>query len=340
MKVTIITNMNLERFRKHETANLGLIWGLEARGIEWETLSAATHRPVLDPDTRAVFSWWDAPWRRKYRMRFWHSLYGRPTPGRVSRLSFERRILEQCEELGIPLVNPFSARRQLRHSYGLRRWKEEGIPCADFEIIEGRDDITLEPPLIVRTDGGSHSTKDSFLAHSQEDLDRIFAVRAESDRSPLTLAIQFLPNVYSDGLYRKRRSFIIGDQIVTRQQLLSENWKVKLCYTLGTEQAVEEDRRFHAEGEEEEELVIRAGRALGADVMALDYTRTEEGSYLFWEANPKFGMAGLGDGKASRLFRAGTGKTKEDCREEHVRFGIAIADLILQRIEEHKNQAA
>lgn len=340
MKVLILTNMDLEKYRKHETANLGVIWGLEARGLEWKTMSPATYKPYVDEDTDAVFSWWDAPWRTGYRMRFWHPLYGRPTPGRVSRPAFERRISEQCEELGIPLVNPYSARRLLRHSFGLRRWKEEGIPCADFEIIDGRDDITLEPPVIVRADGGSHSTHDCYLAHSQEDLDRIFAEREGSERPPLTLVIRFLENAYSDGLYRKRRSFIIGDRLLTRQQLLSDHWVVKLCHTLGTEQAIEEDRRFHADGEEEEELVIRAGKALGADVMALDYTRKEDGSYLFWEANPKFGMAGLGEDKASLRYRAGTGKTGEDCREEHLRFGTAIADLIQERVEEAKKLRA
>ena len=328
----ITAGTDLQREDPETTASLGLLWGLERRGIRWTQLLPGHNKPDLD-GYDAVLSWWGKPSKRRYLFEHSHvgHIYRRtPAPDRVP---FEREIEERCARMGIPVVNALSRRLGMRHSTCLRAWSRGGVPCARFQTFGSLAEVTLGYPLILRVDGGSHALSDAFRVESGEEARAAVESRERKGGLPLSLAIQYCETRYSDGLYRKRRSYVIGGRVLPRQQMVSEGWQVKLKTSLTGEPAVSETRRFREQGEERPDLVAEAGRLLGTDVVALDYTRREDGSYLFWEGNTVFGMAGLGDDEKSRLYRESTGLTRDECVEEHAALGTAIADLILQRVE-------
>lgn len=335
----ITAGADLRRDDPEATASLGLIQGLERRGIRWTQTMPLQNKPDLD-GYDAVLSWWGKPSKRRYLFEHTHvgHIYRRtPAPNRVP---FEREIEERCGRMGIPVINPLSRRLGMKHSTCLRAWSGGGVPCARFQTFGALDEVTLGYPMILRVDGGSHALNDAFRVKDEAEARAVLERRAGESRLPLTLAIQFCDTRYSDGLYRKRRSYVVGGRVLPRQQMVAEGWQVKLKTSITGEPAVSENRRFREQGEEEPELVARAGGLLGPEVVALDYTRLENGSYLFWEGNSVFGMAGLGDDEKSRLYREATGFTREDCAEEHTALGEAIADLILERVERAKRGAA
>jgi hypothetical protein len=346
LKVLILTGLDLARFYPDMTASLGLVWGLEERGIEWTAARPSTHRPRPERYD-AVLSWWGKSSRKGYRFipSHVHHLYPyNPIP---SRGRFEDDVARSCREHGVPLINPLPARLELRHSHCLRTWTQHGIPCARFRKFSSFEELAesdLPYPLILRVDGGSHSLRDAVLVASPDEARAALAQRLaqkedEPGLHPFTLAIEFRENRWSDGYYRKRRSFLVGDRMLPRQHMLSPTWQVKLQTVVTGEPARSENRRFRERGDEDAELVLRAARLLGPDILALDYSRLEDGSYLFWEGNAIFGMAGLGEEGKSRIYREATGLDKTDCEAEHRALGLAIADLIERRVAEARASA-
>ena len=331
--VLITAGADLCRDNPEATASLGLLWGLERRGIRWTQMLPGHNQPDLDPYD-AVLSWWGKPGKRRYLFEHSHVGHIYPRTPAPNRAPFERQMAERCARLGIPVVNPLSRRLGMRHSTCLEAWSRGGVPCAGFQTFGSFEEVTLGYPMILRVDGGSHALGEAFRVGSEEEARAVLARRAQQGGMPLTLAIEFRETRYSDGLYRKRRSYVVGDRALPRQQMVAEGWQVKLTTSITGEPAVSENRRFREQGEEDPELVARAGRLLGPEVVALDYTRQEDGSYLFWEGNPVFGMAGLGDDEKSRFYREATGMTRDECAEEHAVLGTAIADLILERVEQ------
>ncbi len=335
IKLLIVAGRDPRRYRRDATATQGLLWGLERRQIAW-TAALPSHRC---PDLRgvdAVLSWWGGDHRRRHVFQPCplHDLYGGASP--PSRVLFERQVEARCAELGIPVINPLSRRLGIRHSYCLRTWRARDVPCARFAPVAAAADLDRLPlgfPLILRADGGAHALNDAFLVGDREAAQAALARREREGRAPLSLAIEFRDTRYADGLYRKRRSFLVGDRLLPRQHMIGAGWQLKLKTALTGEPAAAEDRRFRAAGDEEPGQVRRAAQALGPEILALDYTRCEDGSYLFWEGNSIFGMAGLDDDERSQLYRAATGRSKEDCRAEHVELGTVIADLVRQRVE-------
>lgn len=339
MRALVITSDYLRRYHWHRTADIGLVWGFERRGITWQEVLPGTDVPPLD-NVDVVLSWWGKQRRRRVgpmSRTAHHPVYRWKTTPVVSRYVFDLRVEAACRERGIPVVNALSQRSGMCHSHCMNTWREHGIGAAACQRYTDLDEITLEYPMVLRTDGGTHSSADSALATDRAAAEAIVAKRVEERRVPLHLAIAFVDNVFPDGFYRKRRAFVIGDKVIPRQLMLSTSWKVKLENSVTEEPAVREDRRFVAEGEEEEDLVRRAAHLLGPEIVALDYTRKADGSYVFWEGNPRWGMAGLDDHELSKRFRAATGRSKEDCREEHARLGEAVADLLIERVEGNRS---
>lgn len=301
------------------TANLALVWGLEAHGLTWDALDSSSPVPDLGRYD-AVLSWWES--------------LDRPGVGRriARRLKHETGIEEEARRRGLPFINSIFDRVQVRHSFCLERWQEGSMPCGRFQRFGDLGEITLPWPLVLRVDG-SHGARNLVLARSEDDAARIIAERRSGGLAELNLAIEFIDTVGADGRYRKRRCLVVGDRVLPRHLMQTASWKVKLEDALTDARAVEDDRRFLAEGETEGGLIRKAVQLIGLEVAAVDYTRTDDGRYVFWEGMQRFNMVGLGDDEASRRFRAATGRTKEDCRQDHLRLGEALAGLVLERIE-------
>jgi hypothetical protein len=159
--------------------------------------------------------------------------------------------------------------------------------------------------------------------------------REGSTRGRLNLAIEFVETRFPDGFYRKRRSIVVGGRLIPRQHMISRGWKVKLSSAEAGPLSIAEDRAFLKDGEAQGALVARAARSLGCDILALDYSPAPDGSYIFWEANRSFRMAGTGRGMKAEKFRQATGRSVEECLAQRDAVGAAIADCIVRKAQSH-----
>ena len=308
MRVLILSSYGSKRSFMKRGPNQMLAWGLDNKGIKWslhqpwKPLSQVEH---FD----AVLSW---PYALK-RNRFIHHC-----------LTFER----QCSKLGIPVVNSLQSFR-IRHSHYLKRWSNWGIPCARFQRFQHIDEIYLDYPLILRTDG-LHRGRNMFLVYRNDEAVKIWEESLkQAEFPPLDLAIEFIDTKGSDGLYRKWRSHVIGTQVIPRQLALSYSWKVNLFAASFSTQAHIEDYHFIREGEGQAGLLIQAAQAVNADIVALDYSKLANDTYIFWEGNRNFQLSV--DREMLAQFSGTTGRNTEEVMQSNLKIGNAIAELIWER---------
>jgi hypothetical protein len=284
-----------------------LIWGLKRRGIEW-----VLRNPVRQRFNKERF---DAVlcWPYGYR----------ESPG----------FLQDCVELeerardsGVPVVNSLAG-CDLCHSWCLRLWQAAGIQCANYQHISRWKDIHLDYPLILRTDN-LHLGLNMQLAIDAKEAKRILRRKIIP---PLDVAIEFVDTIGDDSYYRKWRSHVIGNTVIPRQVQLCRTWKVNLDAAECCPESLAENQAFIAEGEPEAELVAFAARALNADVIALDYSKKPDGSYIFWEGNRNFDLS-IG-GEMWRQYQSTAGFSDDECVEGVRAFGDAITDLIIDRVQ-------
>ncbi len=298
-----------------------MLAGLDRRGIDWQL-----HQPWLPcpdlADFDAVLCW-------TYRWQvdsfpFW--------AGRIER---------QAAALGIPVVNGVE-RCAEPHSYFLRAWRERGVPCAAarrFARAAELDGLGLAYPLLVRRDG-VHRGQDVHLVATPEEARALVAGRerdretlrgAERPRGRFDLAIEFVDTADERGVYRKWRSYVVGQRVIPRLLELSRHWLVNFGNLIEDAAAAAEDRAFVRDGDPRPDLLREAARWTGADIVALDYARRRDGGYVFWEANRHFLMLGDPGYERPERMHAATGRSPEERRAEDERLGLAIADLVIER---------
>jgi hypothetical protein len=313
VRLLILSNLDAGSIFRRGSVNRALESGLKTRPIDWRI-----HDPMAGtPDLSGV----------DVMLTWCHHIDGNSRAFRQQAIAVE----EECSRAGIPVVNSANKLRRIRHSYCLRRWFFHDIPCALSQNFRTLDEISLRYPMVLRVDGGVHSSLDSFLVADRAEAEQVMRDREGSGRGRLNLAIEYVETRFPDGFYRKRRCIVVGDRLIPRQHMLSCGWKVKLSSAEANELSIAEDRAFLAEGETQSVLVGRAARTLGCDILALDYSPAPDGSYVFWEANRTFRMAGTGRGVKAAKFREATGRSVEECLAQRNAVGAAIADLIVRR---------
>jgi len=284
-----------------------LMWGLKRKKIDWILRNPARWR--FNPNRfDAVLCW---PYGFRQNPDFLQNCF-----------AFE--VL--ARDSGLPVINSLAG-CDLRHAWCLRLWKAGGIECADCQPISGWRDIRVNFPVILRTD-------DLHLGlnmHLVRDVKEARSILRKEITPPLDLAVEFIDTKGAGGYYRKWRSHVIGNAVIPRQVQLSKNWKVNLDGAQRCAKSVEENRSFLSDGEPQAELVALAARVLNADIIALDYSKKKDGSYIFWEGNRNFDLS-VG-GHMWSQFRSTTGLSDEESVETVRMIGDAIADLIIERAQ-------
>lgn len=293
-------------FREFQAARQ-LAAALDARGIAWRLgnpWDAALDLGAFD----AVLSW---TYRHTWRGFLFHAA----------------RLEARAAALGLAIVNPTRSFTYL-HSPDLAVWAGRGIVCPRCQRFRRLDDLRLgyplSYPLILRRDsehrgGRMHRVEDREAARAALARDREDAGR----RRPLDLAVELVDTRWPDGFYRKRRAYVVGGEVIPAHAVRSASWIVNFGAREGTAAAYQEDRRFLAEGEPRADLLRDAVAALGADLVAVDYSPAPDGRTVFWEANRNARMWGdEGLPAAARV------------REPDRRLGEALADLVVRRVAE------
>ncbi len=296
-----------------------LLHALAARGIGWQL-----HQPWQPLPPLAGF---DAVLCWSYR---W---------ARNNYLYWARRAEERCAGEGLPVVNG-TRHADATHSWFLTAWRQAGVACAACRRFARFGDFGLGYPLILRRDG-VHQGQDVHLAGSPREARRLIEERLrdlaelpprERPKGRLDLAVEFVDTRDPQGRYRKWRSYVIGGRVLPRMLNVSRHWLVNFGNLIEDEAAVAEDREFVRGGEPQAEQVRRAAALTGADIVALDYGRRADGSVVFWEANRHFLMLGDQGYEQPDRMAGATGRSAEERRAEDERVGLAMADLVRERI--------
>ena len=290
---------SLRGIRAYQAGRL-LLAGLEEQGIQ-----ITLHRPWKPVPGLARF---DAVVCWTYH-HTWHN-----------HLAHCRKIEVLCKAIGIPLLN--SPRKfNYLHSRDLAVWSGHDLPCARHQCFSDLEQIELDYPMILRRDG-QHLGRDMFLVETPEQARDLLVRRAaEPESRPLNLAVEFVDTRWPDGLYRKRRCYVVGDEVIPAHAMPSEGWLVNYGTVAGNMGSYLEHRAFLREGEPQAELIRRAAAVLGADWAAVDYSPTPDGGCVLWEANRNPRMWGDQEYPTSRPQRGDR------------RYGQAVAELIRRRAE-------
>lgn len=286
-----------------------LLWGFDQANIDWYLYNPWRPMPAL--------AGFDGMYISVYRFYNKNFVYHGSQREREAR------------ERGLPVLNTVEHAHSL-HSYSLSRWRERGVPCARFQHFGRFEDISLSPyPLVLRRDG-MHRGSGMFLVRTATEARRVIERQiAESRRTypsargvlPLNLAIEFIETERAGGYFHKFRSYVVGDEVIPAHFMRSRSAFVNYKDAALWDQTCSLDQTFRLEGEPHPERVVAAARAVDLDIVALDYSRRPDGSYVFWEGNRV--RATAGDAHVSWL----------DVRETDIRFGTAVARLMRSRIE-------
>lgn len=295
-----------------------LLWALQNSGFSWSFRQPWDDSIELDPRTvRGVIFW---SYRHR-RQDFVHQA-----------MAFEKN----CQALKIPVINSVLSGWDTRHSTILRKFQQAGIPCPGFQKFNRVEEIELKYPLILRVDGVHRGQQMHLVQDADEAKALVGAKRSEflaSDSRQRVwpapnLAVEFINVADAQGMYHKRRAYVVGGSVDLRHHTISENWLVNFASSQPSGYAASAHREFVRGGEGDPGLILRAGHASGSDVTALDYSRTPAGGYVFWEANRHFRMNG--DKNYALPESVSESKAKRRAAKDR-RLGEALLKLMQER---------
>ncbi len=183
---------------------------------------------------------------------------------------------------GLPVINPPRAlERTIDKHWTSRLLAEAGLPTPRTVAAEGFEEAmeafaamgdVLVKPLLGSGGRGIMRISDEDLAY------RTFRT-LELQRAVFYLQ-EFVPHGRSD-----LRLFVVGDRLVAAARRIGAGWKTNVA--AGARAAA------HRPRPEEEELALRACRAVGADYAGVDLLEAEDGRTLVIEVNGIPGWSAL-----------------------------------------------
>jgi len=195
-------------------------------------------------------------------------------PGSLDQIVFRVDALHVLHDRGIPVVNsPRAVERTVDKHWTSRRLAEAGIPTPATVAVERFEDAlaafrsmrdVLVKPLLGSGGRGIVRVTDEDLAY------RVFRA-LEGQRSIFYLQ-EFVPHGCSD-----LRFLVAGGRAVAAARRTAAGWKTNV--------AAGATMTRHAPIPEEEDLAVRAARAVGADYAGVDILESERGGRFVVEVN-------------------------------------------------------
>ena len=161
------------------------------------------------------------------------------------------------------------------HKRTYEMWNKCMIPCP--RLFE-----TPTPPYVLREAVGDAGSGNQFLV---KDL-------PEPSGYKDPIRVEWIDTKGEDGLYRKYRVIVVGDEVIPRSVHISMMWEVRLKTSIGTLGLDKEDETFVSSTipDSLKKLCVGAMKCLGLDFGALDLSFLPDGSPIFWEVNRCPGM--------------------------------------------------
>ncbi len=203
-------------------------------------------------------------------------------PGSLDQIVFRVDALHLLFDGGLPVINPPRAlERTIDKHWTSRLLAEAGLPTPRTVAAEGFEEAmaafatmgdVLVKPLLGSGGRGILRVSDEDLAY------RTFRT-LELQRAVFYLQ-EFVPHGRSD-----LRLFVVGGRLVAAARRIGAGWKTNVA--AGARAAA------HRPRPEEEDLALRACRAIGADYAGVDLMEAEDGRILVIEVNGIPGWSAL-----------------------------------------------
>jgi hypothetical protein len=228
------------------------------------------------------------------------------------------RLVEECRQRGIALVNPANLMPNSGKSRGAELMRTAGLRTPYSVRITDpaafrRDCGGLAPPFLIREER-CHGQRTELVA-DEADLARIDFARY---RWPI--AAEFIDTRDPrDGLFRKYRYVAAGDLGLPRHLMVNQSWEVRPERRVMNDALRDEELAYLNRPDPNHEALQRARRALGLDVLGIDYSYDRDGQVVVWEANAFLDLRYPDNPKSVHIFPA------------VVRTFAAVARLYLER---------
>lgn len=203
-------------------------------------------------------------------------------PGSLDQIVFRMDCLHLLADAGLPVVNaPRAIERTVDKHWTSRLLSDAGIPTPRTVAAEGFDEAmeafasmrdVLVKPLLGSGGRGIIRLSDEDLAY------RTFRA-LEMQRAVFYLQ-EFVPHGTFD-----LRLFVVSDRLVAAARRTGRGWKTNV--------AAGAVARAHRPAPRQEELALRACRAVGADYAGVDILEAEDGRTLVLEVNGVPGWSAL-----------------------------------------------
>ena len=253
-----------------------IIQELQRRGVE---------APFLKPrEFKAKVSMEDRVYCSGVRVDNLDALIVRSMPGgSPEQVFFRMDVLHRLQRLGVVVVNPPLSIEIAADKYRvLTILEDEGIPvprtvaCENFwdamDAFEELGGDVVVKPLFGSLGRGVMRVEDRDLAY------RVF--RALQLSRCVYYLQEYIPHGNVD-----MRMFVVGDRVVASMQRVGGMWKTNISQGA--------QPRPYSPTRGEEELAVRASRAIGCEYSGVDLVKTKDGRLYVVEVNSMPGWMGL-----------------------------------------------
>jgi len=203
--------------------------------------------------------------------------------GSLEQVVFRVDALHLLADGGLPIVNaPRCIERTVDKHWTSRLLHDAGVPTPRTVAAEGLEDALqayrdLGGDVVVKPLLGSGGR--GIFRVADEDLARRSLRALEAQRAVFYLQ-EFIPHGHSD-----LRLFVAGGRVAAAARRVASGWKTNVAAGARAEP--------HRSRPEEEELALRACRAVGADYAGVDLLEGEDGRLLVVEVNGIPGWSAL-----------------------------------------------
>jgi len=258
------------------------------------------------------------------------------------------RIAALARARGARLLNPPDALSNTIKSRQAAIWQRHGLPCAAAKTAPDRTALLrllpkLRYPIVLRYDESHMQISMYVLRCLPHGIARAFKMRYPAVVLDFVDARAAWRAAGDDSLYaahhHKKRAMVFGEivfnnhlvfsprPIVSSDASLFRQERTQLVRWLDRagvrrsplDEAIRADIDFALGPPEHAEVLVRAVRALGLDMAAVDYSSLPDGGLVIWEANPYFHL------RHWEKMKAGAGRSME---RRNPRFYHAAIDLL------------
>ena len=206
-----------------------------------------------------------------------------------------REILRDFEMINDP-VNHLHIHAKER---AFSAWKESGVKIPEFQVLEKKEDVTLEYPFLVRLNN-QVTGRSSYLVKSEKELDEAWPklereYQSSISKKPFTkkIAVQFIDASKEEGKYNlSYRMIVAGNKVITGYARLSpaSDWVAitgKFKASMGG-LFIKYQQRCQNMIDKNHDKIVEAVHSIGMKLQGVDIIENQQGEVYFLECQPGF----------------------------------------------------